>query len=219
LFPGIKVPPDFIRPHLFLAPELWSDLLLINAQWFISRPLREAMRLPPEAAQFHPIELETTSDELREKDYRWLSWLNMERDVINPERSDCEWQEARWGYPGEVFRDAAGEAIREIKTDRTMVIREDFRPRFDLFSPFEISSRICATLALEQRVRASGCVGVSFSAFGVRFGVPHWLSDEDGLRIDRPGIVADDLGPPASVKQARARRSAGVTDHQDRDHA
>ena len=205
LYPGVKVPPDFVRPHLLLAPELWSDLLEINAQWFFSRPLREAMALPPEAAQFHPIELETTSDELRAKDYLWLSWLNIERNVIDPERSDCDWRDSRlWG---EVCRDESGQPIQEIKAGRTMVVREDFRPRFDLFCPFEERSRTCATPALEQRVRASGCVGVGFSAFGSRYFLPHWMSDEDGLRIVYPGIIPDDLGPPPSVKQARARRA------------
>ena len=77
--------------------------------------------------------------------------------------------------------------FRQVGYPRRMVVREDFRPRFNLFRPFEAAYLVCAMPTLVQRVQQSRCLGVSFTAFGTPFGVPYWLSDEDGAQIRRPG--------------------------------
>lgn len=191
----LLVPDGFPHPHVRLSSDLWSDLLHLGSYHLYSRRLRNAMALPDDAAQFCPIDLETESDALHAKDYRWLARLNMERNVIDPELSTSTWKI-------KTLR-STGEQLPVIGDFNMMVIRPSFRPRFDLFKPSEASFMHCATDALQARVMAAGCLGVSFEAFGVTKNVPWWLIDEDGKRVRDPNQPVTDVATPIRVLRER----------------
>lgn len=191
MFSDRRIPEDFIQPQFYVPDTLWSDLLSMGAYWLVSRRLREAMALPKAAAQFFPIELDYPSVAIAAKDYRWLSFLNTEDDLVDPVLSNCTWTTEVQPSNGSIYR--------VVDSAISLSIRESFCPRFDLFTPLGMLSTLCATPALQQRVVEAGCVGVGFFAFGVAPGTPYWVSDEDGKRIRDPGRETFGLDTPAAV--------------------
>ena len=184
LFPPMNRswPADFVRPRLHLFRGFSLDIFDTAAGYFVSDRLRQAMALPDEAAQFFPVDYVDTPDEVCAIDYHWLAWVNVERDVIDLERSDG-WDEWVNSVTGEVERSVAIGSARKI-------VRDGFQPRFDLFSPYENNSAICATSALERRVMAAGLSGVGFDEYGCDYIItPYWRSDERGRRIITPGVL------------------------------
>lgn len=195
MFSDRRIPDDFIRPQFRVPDVLWSDLLSMGAYWLMSRRLREAMALPEAAAQFFPIELDYPSAAIAAKDYKWLSWLATEHDMVDPALSNCTWTTE--------IRPSTGAIHRIVDSAISLSLRESFSPRFDLFMPLGMLSTLCAAPALQHRVAEAGCVGVGFFAFGVAPGTPYWISDEDGERVRDPGRETFSLDTPAAVLRER----------------
>lgn len=191
----LLIPKGFPRPHILLSAGLWSDLIDMGGYWLFSRRLREAMALPDAAAQFYPIDLETESEAVRAMDYQWLSRLNMQQGLVDPERSTCSWET--------VTRRSTGEEFSRIDELGELVTCASFQPNFDLFKPLEAPFLFCATDALQARVIAAGCVGVGFISFGTMALGRYWLSDEDGKRIIDPYGPPTELETPAAVLRER----------------
>ena len=183
LFPPMDRPwpADIERPRVRLAPGFSLDIFHNEGLYFVSARLREAMALPAEAVQYIAVEYEDTPDEVRALDYRWLAWVNVERDVIDWDRCEGRLDACTNAVTGEVEL-RVGSGVRRI------AVRDGFRPRFDLFSPYGNTSAFCATNALEERVRAARLNGVGFKEYGCRDLVtPFWRSDELGVRVRTPG--------------------------------
>ena len=183
LFPPMDRPwpADIVRPRVRLAPGFSLDIFHNESLYFVSARLREAMALPAEAVQYIPVEYEDTPDDVRAVDYRWLAWVNVERDVIAWDRCVGRLDECTNAVTGEV-------ELRVGPGIRTIAVRDGFQPRFDLFSPYGNTSAFCATHTLEERVRAARLNGVGFDEYGCEdFVTPFWRSDERGPRVVRPG--------------------------------
>ena len=168
------LPSGFPQPIVSLPGPMTLDIIHTGGVDLVSEKLRNALDLPPEAAQFLPIDLRTESDHVRAMRYMWLAWLRQERDIVDRERSTCLWEDVN--LYGKVQTQWVNSGTG------TIVVRDDFVPRFDLFEPTDWPSSKCATPALEERVRAARCEGVAFYDFATPLGQPLWISDEYGLR-------------------------------------
>ena len=179
----VPLPDDF--PHVVLKlPDrgFAPDYMEPGGHHLVSRRMREAMALPPEVVQYRPVVLYSPTTDGAAQDYRELRLL-VQQPAMDLERSS---------FDGNEFNNArTGARMMNIRTVNRFVLREGFRPRFDLFLLGENRFTIMATDALAERVMQAGCTSVVFIEPAGSFSGGHYRScryrTADGVAQTLPG--------------------------------
>lgn len=158
----LALPPEVPAPRLVMPQAGFApDFFWIGPWYFASRRLREVLAQPAEVVDFVPAVLIEGGEEARVQDYA-LMRVRAVQPAMDLHLSVCDVREAL-GMNGEPLH----RAVARRPMSSRMVLREDLRPRTDLFRIDEDRVTILATDALALRVLAAGLTGVQFNDPGL----------------------------------------------------
>lgn len=120
---------------------------------FVSKRLREAMALPPDAAQFLEVDLTESAARVQANDYKIMNIAVLE-DAIDVSSSDLAMGRLAPGSP------------EIVMSHGDLRVAPSFHPKYEMFHDRAVRGHVLCTDALALRVLKAGCTGVRF--FDVR---------------------------------------------------
>ena len=141
---------NFPIAELALTMETFdADCFSWESCTFVSKRMREAMALPPDAAQFFEVDLSGSAARVQANDYKIMNIAVLE-DAIDVSQSGLAMGRLAPGSP-------------EIAMSHgDLRIPPSFHPKYDMFHDRAVRGHVFCTDSLAIRVLKAGCTGVRF---------------------------------------------------------